>query len=344
MIEKTVEALRSARSVVITSHIQPDGDALGSMLGMLRSLKAMGKQVRAVSPSHVPYVFTFMLESPDEVVRYDPSRDDPVLAAADLFLILDCAVPERAGEVGKKMVELGNPMLMIDHHSTNEFPGDWNYIIHEASSTAALCLNVIDQLGVSLTLSISIPLYIGIATDTGNFSYPSTTPATHEKAARLLRAGVNPYEIHRKLALDQTIDFIRLTGLALFNVQFASGGEIAYSVVGNELYQRFHPRVDELVMLPSYLISIRDVEVGILFLEYAPRKILVELRSQGLINVATLAKSFSGGGHSGAAGLRIEGEMADIVHQVVQDAALRLELAHAKGDEEARRARIWRRV
>ncbi len=344
MIEQAAAAIRESRSVVVTSHVQPDGDALGSTLGMLRALRALGKEVRAVSPSHVPYGFTFMLEGEDEVVRYDPDRDDPVLEAADLYLVLDCAALDRAGEVGEKMAALGRPTLMIDHHSTNESLGTWNYIIHEASSTAALCLNVLDALGVELTLPIAVPLYIGIITDTGNFNYPSTTPATHEKAARLLSAGVNPYEIHRKLALDRTIDFIRLAGLAIFNVQFARGGEIAYSVVGYELYRRFQPRVDELVMLPPYLLSIRDVEVGLLFLEYEPGKVLVELRSQGLINVGVLAKSLGGGGHSGAAGVRLPGEMADIVYQIVQDASVRLELAHSKGDEEERRARIWRRI
>jgi bifunctional oligoribonuclease and PAP phosphatase NrnA len=344
LIEQAVAAIRKSRSVVVTSHVQPDGDALGSTLGMLRALKALGKEARAISPSHVPYGFTFMLEREDEVVRYDPVRDDPVLEAADLFLVLDCASLDRAGEVGEKMAELGNPTLMIDHHTTNEALGTWNYIIHDASSTAALCVNVLDGLGVPLTLPLAVPLYIGIITDTGNFNYPSTTPATHEKAARLLAAGVNPYEIHRQLALDRTIDFIRLAGLAIFNVQFARGGEIAYSVVGHELYRRFRARVDELVMLPPYLISIRNVEVGALFLEYEPGKILIELRSQGLINVGTLAKNLGGGGHSGAADVRIEGEMADIVQQIVQDASVRLDLAHAKGDEDERRSRIWRRV
>ena len=344
MIGPAAEAIRKARSVVVTSHIQPDGDALGSTLGMLRALREAGKEVRAISPSHVPYGFTFMLEHPDEVVRYVPDRDDPVLEAADLFLVLDCASLERAGEVGEKMGELKRPMVMIDHHTTNESFGTWNYVIHDASSTAALCVNVLDELGFPLSLPVSVPLYIGILTDTGNFNYPSTTPATHEKAARLLAAGVNPYEVHRKLALDRTIDFIRLAGLSIFNVQFSRSGEIAYTVVGHEIFQRFHPRVDEVVMLPPYLLSIRDVEVGILFLEYEPGKVLVELRSQGLINVATLARSHGGGGHSGAAGVRIEGEMSDIVQQIVQDAGVRLELAHSKGDEESRRNLIWRRV
>ncbi len=344
MIQQAAEAIRKARSVVVTSHIRPDGDALGSILGMLRALKALGKEARAVSPSHVPSGFSFLLEGEDEVVRYHPSRDDLVLAEADLFLVLDCAALDRAGEVGEKMAELKNPTLVIDHHSTNESYGTWNYVIHDASSTAALCLDVLDELGVELTLPVAVPLYIGIVTDSGNFSYPATTPVTHQKAARLLAAGIKPYEIHRKLALDRSTDFIRLAGLALFNVQFTRSGEIAYSVIGYDSYGRFHPGVDELVMLPPYLLAIRGVEVGILFLEYEPGKVLVDLRSQALINVAALAKSFGGGGHAGAAGARMEGEMAEIVHQVIQDASARLELAHAKGDEEARRSRIWRRM
>ncbi len=344
MMRETVAAIKKARSIVITSHIQPDGDALGSTLAMLRGLKAIGKESRAISPSHVPIGFTFMLENEEEVVRYRAERDDAVLERADLFIMLDCSSSDRAGEVGEKMTTLETPMVVIDHHTTNELFGTYNYVIHDASSTGAMVMNVLEELGVPFSLPVATPLYIAIVTDTGDFNYPSTTPRTHEKAAILLEAGVNPYEIHRKLALDRSVDFIRLAGLAIFNVQLTHGNEIAYSVVGYDLYQKFTPRVDELAMLTPYLLSVRGVEVGVLFLEYEPENILVDMRSQGLINVATLAKNLGGGGHSGAAGVRIRGEMADIVQQVIHEAGLRLDHAHAKGADEARRSHIWRRA
>lgn len=343
-MKEAVEAIKRAGSIIITAHIRPDGDAVGSTLAMLRGLTAIGKECRAISPSHIPDGFIFMLEYKDEVVRYQPERDDEILKKADLFIVLDCADLERAGRVGEKMAELGTPILVIDHHSTNETFGTCNYIIHEASSTGALVMNVLDELNLPLTLSIAVPLYIAIVTDTGDFNYPCTTPKTHEKAARLLAAGVSPYEIHRKLALDRTVDFIRLAGMAIFNVQFAHDTEIAFSVIGYDLYRKFNPRVDELVMLPPYLISIRGVEVGILFLEFEPGWVLVDMRSQGLISVAGLAKKRGGGGHSGAAGVRIRGEMADIVQQFIHDAGERLNRAHLKGANEARRTRIWRRA
>jgi len=343
-MKTAAEAIKTAGSIVITSHIKPDGDAIGSSLALLRALKTIGKKCQAISPSHVPCGFLFMLEYEDEIKRYEPSRDDSILEKADLFIVLDCSDIFRSGEVGDKMMELGTPMLVIDHHSTNESFGTYNYVIQDASSTGALVMNVLDELAIPLTLSVALPLYIAIVTDTGDFNYPCTTPKTHEKAARLLEAGVKPYEIHRKLALDRTIDFIRLAGMAIFNVQFAHNQEVAFSVIGYDLYRKFTPRIDELVMLPPYLISIRGVEVGVLFLEFEPGHILVDLRSQGLINVAKLARELGGGGHSGASGVRLRGEMSNIVQQVIQSAGNRLNRAHLKGADEARRSKILSRT
>lgn len=343
-MKEAAQAIRTAQSIVITSHIKPDGDAIGSSLALLRAIKTLGKRCRVISPSHLPYGFLFMLEYEDEIARYQPERDDAIIEEADLFIILDCSDISRSGEVGIRMAKLGTPILVIDHHSTNEAFGTCNYIIHRASSTGALVMNVMDELAIPLTFSIANPLYIAIVTDTGDFNYPSTTSKTHEKAARLLEAGVKPYEIHRKLSLDRTVDFIRLAGLAIFNVQFSHSQEIAFSVIGYDLYRKFTPRIDELVMLPPYLTSIRGVEVGILFLEFEPGHILVDLRSQGLINVAKLAKNLGGGGHSGAAGVHLRGEMSDIVQQVIHLSSDRLDRAHSKGADEARRNKILGRT
>ncbi|HDL64412.1 MAG TPA: bifunctional oligoribonuclease/PAP phosphatase NrnA [Proteobacteria bacterium] len=343
-MKEAAQAIRNASSVVITSHIKPDGDALGSSLALLRIIKALGKKCRVISPSHVPCGFLFMLEYEDEITRYQPERDDRIIEEADLFIILDCSDLSRSGEVGKKMLKFETPIMVIDHHSTNESFGEYNYIIPDASSTGALVMNVMDELAIPLTLSIAIPLYIAIVTDTGDFNYPSTTSRTHEKAARLLEVGVKPYEIFRKISLDRTIDFIRLAGLAIFNVQLAHEQEIAFSVISYDLYRKFTPRIDELVMLPPYLLTIRGVEVGVLFLEFDPGHILVDLRSQGLINVAKLARNLGGGGHSGAAGVRMRGEMPDIVQQVIHAAGERLDRAHRKGADEARRLKILGRT
>jgi len=241
------------------------------------------------------------------------------------------------------MNELGKPIVSIDHHSTNKRFGSFNHIINDASSTGALVMNIIEDLAIPLSLEIAIPLYVAIVTDTGDFNYPTTTPKTHEKAARLMEIRVKPYEVYRKLTLDRTIEFIRLGGLALFNVQLAYNGDVAYSVVQYDLFQKFTPRVDELVMLPPYLLSIRGVEVGVLFLEYEPGRILVDLRSKGLISVASLAADLGGGGHSRAAGVRIRGEVPEIVHRVlIEIEQMLLSARRESTDEEEHRTRTWR--
>jgi len=340
-MSEVVEALQAAERVVVSAHLNPDGDAVGSIVALSRALQSLGKTCWAINSSPVPRGLAFLLKEEDEVRTYQPSRDAAILASADLFVLLDCAALERAGPIGRKMRALRKVMLVIDHHSTNEGYGTINYIHDNASSVCELIMDLLERLKVPLTPDLALPLYIGIVTDTGDFNYPSTTRATHVKAGKLLETGINPYEIHRRLSLDRSLEFIRLTGLAIFNTQLGAGGAIAYSVVHYDVYRKFTPRVDELALLPPYLLSIGGVEVGALFLEYEPNRILVEIRSQGLVNAAAVAKKFGGGGHTGAAGMRIEGEMDGAVFQVVAEIRKGLAEAERKGVTEEFRTRMW---
>jgi phosphoesterase RecJ-like protein len=343
-MSEIIQAIRAAERVVVASHSNPDGDAVGAILAFRRAMIRLGKKCRAVNSTPVPRGLAFLLEDESEVLTYLPGRDDGILEEADLFVLLDCAALERAGPVGKKMRALRKLMVVIDHHSTNTGFGTINSIHDHASSACELVMDLLERLKLPLTRALALPLYVGIVTDTGDFNYPSTTRCTHEKAGKLLDLGINPYEIHRQLALNRTIEFIRLTGLAIFNTQIGYGGSVAYSVVHHDVYRKFTPGVDELAMLPPYLLSIDGVEVGALFLEYEPNRILVELRSQGLVNAATVARKFGGGGHTGAAGMRMEGEMADAVFRVLTQVRKGLISAERKGVTEELRTKMWVRT
>jgi len=343
-MSEIIQAIRGAEQVVVASHLNPDGDAIGAVLAFRRAMIHLGKKCRAINSSPVPRGLAFLLKDESEILTYLPGRDDRLLAQADLFVLLDCAALDRAGPVGRKMRALRKVMVVIDHHSTNAGFGTINSIHDHASSSCELVMDLLERLKVPLTRALALPLYVGIVTDTGDFNYPSTSRATHEKAGRLLTHGINPYEVHRTLALNRTLEFIRLTGLAIFNTQIGYGGAVAYSVVHHDVYRKFTPGVDEMAMLPPYLISIGGVEVGALFLEYEPNRILVELRSQGLISAAGVAKKFGGGGHSGAAGMRMEGEMADAVFRVLTEIQKKLAAAQRQGATEELRTKMWVRT
>ena len=343
-MEEAVRALRAARSIVITTHIQPDGDAVGATVALLRALEIMGKECRAIGPSHIPGGFMFVLRDKNEVVKYDPNRDDGFLAEADLFVIVDCSNLERAGEVGERMAGIGTPMLVIDHHATNESFGTYNLVRHDVASTGELLMDLFGALGLPISPELAVPLYVAILTDTGGFNYPATTEKTHRRAGELLAAGVKPYQIHRKLSLDRTPEFMRLAGLAIFNTNLGYGGEIAYTIVHYDIYQKFTPRVDELIMIPPYLTAIHGVEVGALFLEHEPGRVIVELRSQGLVDISSVARKFGGGGHSGAGGARLEGEMPVIVYQVLGEIEKLLKEARRRGATEELRSKVLSRA
>jgi len=208
------------------------------------------------------------------------------------------------------------------------------------ASTGELLMDLFEEMGVPVLPEAAVPLYVSILTDTGGFNYPATTRKTHRRAGELLAAGVKPYQIHRRLALERTPEFMRLAGLATFNTHLGYGGEIAYTIIHYDIYRKFTPRVDELVMIPPYLTAIHGVEVGALFLEHEPGRIIVELRSQGLVDISSVARKFGGGGHSGAAGARLEGEMPGIVYRVLEEIEKLLALARRSGATEELRTRV----
>ncbi len=342
-MRELISALETSRTPVITAHIRPDGDAVGSMVALKRALNRMGTSAQALSPSPVSQGLQFFLDD-EEIPSYLPQRDNSILEQADLFVVMDCGDLQRVGRMGEVMKKLKTPMAVIDHHSTNESFGDINYIQPEASSTCMVLIDIIDELGLPLTYDLALPLYVGMVTDSGNFSYPNTGPRTHRQAARLVEAGVKPYRVYRHLHLNQTLEFARLSGLATFDIHLAYQGEVAYSVIQYDLYKKFTPRVDELVNIASTLLAIHGVEVGVLFLEYAPDRIVVEIRASGLINAAAAAKKFEGGGHSGAAGVKMDGEMVKIVFRVLEEIERRIIQARQEGVTEERRSEIWART
>lgn len=283
--------------VIVATHQNPDGDAIGSMLATARALRDRGLDVVMWHPHTpgVPLELQFLLRSGETVTSSLPPD------AADRTLIaLDCATAGRlSGDVA--VADLAGHVLNIDHHHDNGRYGDENLIDGSMSSTAELLLAVFDAAAITLTPAIAEPLYVGIVTDTGRMSYSNTTPATLRATARLVETGVDVATTARALYENADFATIRLTGLALGRAERRLDGRLVVSILRGDDFAA--AGTDDADGIAEMLRGVRGAEVGALVRTTADG-VRASLRAAGdAVDVSAIARAEGGGGHRAAAGV-----------------------------------------
>lgn len=307
---------------VIAAHHNPDADAIGSMLGLARALRAAGQDVTLAHPDDppVPADLEFLLEEGEEIVTVPP---------ADLgertLVTVDCAselrlwpepVHERAGRV-----------INIDHHQDNTRFGDLNLVVPHASSTAEVLMDVIAAAGVALDARIATPLYAGMVTDTGRFGYTNTSAATHRAAAALVEAGADHAELARCLYEEQPLDRLRLMGAALARAEMLAGGRMIAAVLTREDFAAAGG--DDSEGIVEVMRSAHGVEVAALVRESGPDgSYRVSLRAvDPEIDMSAIAREEGGGGHRAAAGFSTRRPPAELIPWLERCVTARLRAA-----------------
>ncbi len=303
--------IQDSQTILLASHTHPDGDAIGSLLGLGLGLGAMGKDVRFYNRDEVPYNFVFMPGS--ERVRPEVFPEQP-----DLSILLDCAEPHRIGENFLKK-GWGRSVAVIDHHKT--FDPDFAHVYFrdvEAAATGELVYEVLQGLGVEISLDIAKCIYCTLVTDTGSFRYSNTKKRTFDIAGELIECGVDPWEITSNVYESQPLERIQLLSKVLQTLEISSCGRIAFLVIHSEDLEGKDPSlIDGFI---NYGRSIAGVEVATQLIgDNAEWR--VSFRSKGKIDVSEIAQKFGGGGHHNAAGCTIVGE-ATVVQQQLSEAFL----------------------
>ncbi len=301
-----VEALRSAKRVLLTMHRGPDGDALGSALALAQALRELGREVVVYNPDELPYNFRF-LAGAAEVVRSLPAGarfDATVATDSGKFERLgpDIPPPERRGV-----------LINLDHHLTTEPFGEVNYVDPAAAAVGVLVYKIIQGLGHKVSLQSAECIYASILADTGCFKYASTDPECLRIAAELLEAGVDPWEMTVRVYEQQPLARMKLLAEVLGTLEVE--GRLATITIKNEMIARTGTHLDLTDGFINYARSIDGVEVAASFREpqaSAPKSWQVSFRSRGRVDVAAIAQRFGGGGHRNAAGCSIEGEEAQV--------------------------------
>lgn len=300
-IHQTVrEKLAGAKNILIVSHVRPDGDAIGSLLGLGLALRASGKQVEMVLNDGVPPLFTHLPGA--ELVKTSPEAD------FDLFISVDCADFKRTGPQFQSMRK---PDINIDHHVTNEKYGEINLIEPEAVATCAILTDSMPEWGLDIDRDVAASLVTGIVTDTLGFRTANTNPDSLRQCARLMETGIDMPDLYNRALNRRKIASARYWGAGLSSLK--SEGNIVYGTLTLADRERCGYAGNDDGDLINVISTIEDHVVGMIFVEQTDGHVKISWRAlQPGIDVSPIAKHFKGGGHPAAAGADIPGVLSEI--------------------------------
>ncbi len=301
--EALLAKIRSGNRFLLTCHVNPDGDAIGSELGMARVLRKLGKGSTIWNRDPTPKVYTPLPGSASIHVGSEPPAGFPELYSA--AIVLECPSPERCGHA-EALADL--EVINIDHHLGNGLYGAVNWVDTAAPAVGEMVYRIATALNLGIDEDTANTLYLTLVTDTGGFRYSNTTPETFESAAALLRAGASPDLVSGWLYDSQPEAGIRLLGEMLGTLELHDQGRIATAWLTQEMMQRCNAEMAHTEGLIDTPRSIAGVEAVALFREVDGGGFKASLRSAGSADVEKIARSFGGGGHHNAAGFSFDGE------------------------------------
>src|SRR5258705_5780611 len=307
MLSQVVELIESKGTFAITSHLRPDGDSLGSSLGLLWLLRALDKDVEVIMRDPAPH--SYQLLPGAKHIRVAPRIGEHF----DAVFIIECSDLDRPG-----LEDLDQQFVVnIDHHSTTELFGTVNWIDSTASAVGEMIYNLCKATGVRVTKEIAECVYTALLTDTGSFHYSNTTERTFKIASELVRIGVKPAKSAEAIFGSYEWSKIELLGQVLSTARRDESGHVAWMRQTMEMQERTQASDEDADGFVNYPLTVGDVEVTALFKETSPGVYRTSFRSKGDVNVAKIAEQFGGGGHRNAAGCTLKGNCAEIEHQVV---------------------------
>lgn len=329
---RAAERLRAARRVVLTTHVTPDGDGLGSAIALARTLTAMGKRATVVNCSVAPKELRFLYRK-GEFEVYAKERHEHDVLAADAIVATDIGGASRMGKMEPVVRAARGAKIVVDHHVYENDLFDVPYIVIGASSTAELARRLIRELGGTLTPDVAEGLYVGLVADTGSFSYDATTPRAHRFAAELIEAGVDPHRTWRRLQCNKPLLKMRVLGRLLAALEPETDGRVVWCKADLEFLRATGVEPRDAFEVVNHLLHVQGVEAGVFFLQLASDKTKASLRSAGRVDVHGVAASYGGGGHRFASGCTVEHVPFELAMRQILDAvAERVRAADAAAD------------
>ena len=316
MFEKIIEKINKAEFVGIFTHINPDGDALGSSYSLKNILESMGKKAEVFISGDIELRVNELIEKGD--------TRDLKPENCDLLIAVDSADLQRLGEWSDFFIAHKNT-IAIDHHKTHvKFAGET--VVKDISSTCELMVSLYREMGIDFSMDAAKNLYIGIVTDTGNFKYSSVTANTHRVAAELIEKGIDFADIAKKLFDTVTKEYLMLKMHATEKLEFYCDEKVALLTLANADFEEYNISEADSSSLVVFPCSVKGVEVGVYIRQRGDNEYKVSLRSVNKVDVAEIACKFGGGGHTRASGYSVDvSELENNIKELIAEITKQLD-------------------
>lgn len=299
---------------LISSHINPEGDSIGSQVAMASLLKQLGKTPIILNEGPVPHALQF-IKGTEEILKEMPANFDFQAA-----VILDCPDLTRIGVVAGHITN-DKTVINIDHHVSNENFGRYNWVDAERSSAGEMIFELFKAFKSKIDYDNAVALYVAIMTDTGSFKYTNTSSVTHRIIAELIDDGIRPYEMYSRIYETNGVQDINLLGEALQTLKVSDDGKMAWLWVTKDMLKKTKASLEGTEGIINFARSIEGSEIAILFRETGTEnRVKVSFRSKGNVDVNKLAASFGGGGHATASGCTVFGKIEEAEKKVLNKA------------------------
>ncbi|MBW2219102.1 MAG: bifunctional oligoribonuclease/PAP phosphatase NrnA [Deltaproteobacteria bacterium] len=314
-----IENLKNSRNILLTSHIHPDGDALGSQIAMGLALTAYGKTITFYNESNTPKMYRF-LPSSDRIVHQIDSTDK-----YDTAVILDCSDLQRTGKIADN-ISLIPSIINIDHHITNTGFGTCQLIDSSACATAEIIYRLIKKMEITITRSMAFSIYTAIMTDTGAFRFSNTNKAAFSICAEMVDMGVDPNFIANHVYITYSISRIKLLSMVIESIEVSENGKMSIMELTQEMLDKTGTKREDVGRVINYARHLEDVKVAALIFESKngghkspdeEREFHISLRSNGTVDVSAIATAFGGGGHMSSAGFNIKSSLTTIKPRIL---------------------------
>lgn len=325
-MEELFESLtKKAKNIVITTHIQPDADGLGSQVALCLALRQIGK--KAICVNEEPLLERYRYLDPEHcIISYDDYRkeiEEGRQEDIDLFIVADTNTLTRIGSRLQSIVPNTKNLLFIDHHPAPKELAAIHCIDTSMAATGELVGSLIKTLDVKLTRTMAYALYTAIIIDTSSFRYPTVTGDTHRLIGELMDTGVEPPEAYNKIYGTKELSFIQLLGNVLSRVKSTKDKKVGWLELDEEELEEFNVDTEDTHGLVNYLLILDGIKVACMFRQIGSM-VKISFRSAGDIDVGIMAQALGGGGHDHSAATMIEGELQEVIKKTVPKLQLML--------------------
>jgi phosphoesterase RecJ-like protein len=307
LVQQICHELRTRRRFLITSHLKPDGDSIGSQMALAYALRDLGKEVRVVNRDPPPPSLLTFPGVPD--IQIGETAEGPI----DAVVVMECGDLARTG-----LRDLGRSFIInIDHHPGNSLFGAINWFDAGAAACGEMVFELVKRLGAPFSREIATHIYLAILTDTGSFHYSSISPRTFDICREALEAGVDPIVVARNVFDSNNLGRLKLFGAVLNSIELDPTGRLAIISLDREMARQAGGTSDDTEGLINLPLTVREIEAVVFFKEAGEGEYRVSMRSKDAIDVGAVAKSLGGGGHKNASGCTVHGPYPDVRDRLV---------------------------